>query len=136
MNFTEDGTYVIEAEVDGIRYEFKLSLDTTAPEITLNGIEDGETANVTVTITDMTEDGIIEVYKDGEKIDYNLGDEIKDYGYYEVKVTDNLGNSRTYSFTLEYQMNGWAIALIGIGILAVAGLVVLIVLKKRRVFKK
>lgn len=136
LNFTEDGTYVIEAEVDGIRYEFKLSLDTTAPEITLNGIEDGETANVTVTITDMTEDGIIEVYKDGEKIDYNLGDEIKDYGYYEVKVTDNLGNSRTYSFTLEYQMNGWAIALIGIGILAVAGLVVLIVLKKRRVFKK
>lgn len=136
MNFTEDGTYVITAKVDGIEYTFELSLDTTAPEITLNGIEDGDTANVTVTITDMTEEGTIEVYKDGEKIEYNLGDEIKDYGSYEIKVTDELGNERTYTFTLEYQMNGWAIALIVIGVLAIAGLVVLIVLKKRRVFKK
>ncbi len=136
FNFTEDGTYVVKAKVNGVEYTFELSLDTTAPEITLNGIENGETANVTVTITDMTEDGTIEVYKDGEIIEYNLGDEIKDYGSYEVKVTDGLGNTRTYSFTLEYQMNGWAIALIIIGGVIIAGLVVLIILKKRRVFKK
>ncbi len=136
LNFTEDGTYVVKAKVNGGEYTFELSLDTTAPEISLNGIEDGETANVTVTITDMTEDGTIEVYKNGEIIEYNLGDEIKDYGSYEVKVTDGLGNTRTYSFTLEYQMNGWAIALIIIGGVIITGLVVLIILKKRRVFKK
>lgn len=121
--------------VDGEEYSFELSLDTTAPEITLNGIEDGEAGNVTVTITDMTEDGIVKVYKDGVEIEYNLGDELKDYGEYVVEVTDELGNTRSYSFTLEYQMNGWAIALIIIGLLAIAGIVVLICLKKKRVFK-
>ncbi len=136
LNFVNDGTYEIKVKVDGKEYMFELSLDTTAPEVTLNGIEDGGVDNVTVTITDITEEGIVEVYKDGVKVDYNLGDELKDYGNYEVKVTDKLGNTRTYSFTLEYQMNGWAIALIVIGVLAIAGLIVLIVLKKRRVFKK
>ena len=121
--------------VDGEEYSFELSLDTIAPEITLNGIEDGEAGNVTVTITDMTEDGTVKVYKDGVEIEYNLGDELKDYGEYVVEVTDELGNTRSYSFTLEYQMNGWAIALIIIGLLAIAGIVVLICLKKKRVFK-
>ena len=121
--------------VDGEEYTFELSLDTTAPEITLNGIEDGKAGNVTVTITDMTEEGTVKVYKDGVEIEYNLGDELKDYGEYVVEVTDELGNTRSYSFTLEYQMNGWAIALIIIGLLAIAGIVVLICLKKKRVFK-
>ena len=135
LNFTEDGTYEVTVLVDGEEYSFTLSLDTTAPEITLNGIEDGEAKNVTVTITDMSEVGTIKVYKDGELIEYSLGDELKDYGNYVIEVRDELGNTRTYSFTLEYQMNGWAIALIGIGILAIAGIVVLICLKKKRVFK-
>ena len=77
----------------------------------------------------------VKVYKDGVEIEYNLGDELKDYGEYVVEVTDELGNTRSYSFTLEYQMNGWAIALIIIGLLAIAGIVVLICLKKKRVFK-
>ncbi len=135
LNFTEDGIYEVTVLVDGKEYSFTLSLDTTAPEITLNGIEDGEAGNVTVTITDMTEVGTIKVYKDGELIEYSLGDELKDYGNYVVEVTDELGNTRSYSFTLEYQMNGWAIALIAIGVMAIAGIVVLICLKKKRVFK-
>lgn len=135
LNFTEDGIYEVTVLVDGEEYSFELSLDTTAPEITLNGIEDGEAGNVTVTITDMTEEGTVKVYKDGVEIEYNLGDELKDYGEYVVEVTDELGNTRSYSFTLEYQMNGWAIALIIIGLLAIAGIVVLICLKKKRVFK-
>ena len=135
LNFTEDGIYEVTVLVDGNEYSFTLSLDTTVPEITLNGIEDGETGNVTVTITDMTEVGTIKVYKDGELIEYSLGDELKDYGNYVVEVTDELGNTRSYSFTLEYQMNGWAIALIAIGVMAIAGIVVLICLKKKRVFK-
>lgn len=135
LNFTEDGTYELTVLVDGEEYSFRLSLDTTAPEITLNGIEDGEAGNVTVTITDMTEVGTIKVYKDGELIEYSLGDELKDYGNYVIEVSDELGNTRSYSFTLEYQMNGWAIALIIIGLLAIAGIVVLICLKKKRVFK-
>ena len=135
LNFTEDGTYEVTVLVDGEEYSFTLSLDTTAPEITLNGIEDGEAGNVIVTITDMTEVGTIKVYKDGELIEYSLGDELKDYGNYVIEVSDELGNTRSYSFTLEYQMNGWAIALIAIGLLTIAGIVVLICLRRKGTFK-
>lgn len=135
LNFTTDGTYEITVLVDGETHTFKLSLDTTAPEIIIDGIDDGETKDTTVVIKEMNEEGTIKVYKDGELIEYTLGNEIKDYGTYVIEVSDLLGNTRTYSFTLEYQMNGWAIALIGIGILIISGIVVLICLKKKRVFK-
>ena len=136
LNFNEDGTYLISCKVDNEEYNFELSLDTTAPEVTLNGIENGGVDNTTVTITDMTEEGIIEVYKDGILVEYTLGNEIKEYGSYEVKVSDALGNNRTYTFVLEYQMNGWAIALIVIGIIAVVGVIIIVYWKKKRVFKK
>ena len=96
----------------------------------------GETANVTVIIDGLSEEGIVEVYRNGEKIDYQLGDEIKEYGSYEIKVTDMFGNARTYTFTLKYQLNGGAIALIVIGVVTVMVGTILVILKKRRVFKK
>ena len=84
----------------------------------------------------MTEEGIVTVYKDGEVIDYKLGDEIKDYGSYKVVVKDILGNTRTYSFTLDLQMNAWAIALITVGVITSVGVVAFIVMKRKKVFKK
>ena len=80
--------------------------------------------------------GTIEVYKDGKKIDYELVQELKEYGNYEVVVTDKLGNSRTYNFTLEFQMNGWAITLIVLGLATLVGLTATIVMKRKRLFKK
>lgn len=136
LNFNIDGTYTVVCKVDGKEYSFELSLDTTAPTISLNGIKDGGKANTTVTITDLSESGVVEVYKDGELIEYNLGDEIKEYGYYEVRVRDDLGNERVYTFTLEYQMNGGAVALIVIGILLAVGVVVAIIFGKKAIYKK
>ena len=136
LNFTVDGVYTVVCKVDDKEYSFELALDTTAPTITLNGIEDGGKGNVTVTITDLSEAGTVEVYKDGEKIEYNLGDELKEYGSYEVRVSDELGNERVYTFTLEYQMNGGAIALIVIGILLAAGVVVAVIFGKKAIYKK
>ena len=133
---TEDGTYVISYTKDGNSYSFTLRLDTTAPEISLNGVSDGGTVDGVVTIDGLTEEGTVEVYKDGQKIAYSLGDEIKDYGHYEVVVTDALGNSRTYAFTLQFQMNAWAITLIAVGLAAAIGVTATIVLKRKRVFKK
>lgn len=136
LNFTVDGTYVVVCEADGKEYSFELALDTTAPTINLNGISNGGKGNVTVTITDLSEEGTIEVYKDGERIEYNLGDELKEYGSYEVRVRDELGNEQTYKFVLKYQMNGGAIALIVIGILIAVGIVVAIIFGKKAVYKK
>lgn len=136
IRFHEDGTYVITYTKDGKTYSVTLSLDTTAPEITLNGVEDRGTVDGTVTIDSMSEEGTIEVYKDGKKIDYELGQELKEYGSYEVVVTDKLGNSRTYSFTLKFQMNAWAITLIVLGLATVVGVSATIVMKRKRLFKK
>lgn len=136
LNFTVDGTYTVVCKSEGKEYTFTLSLDTTAPTIVLNGIEDGGKGNVTVTITDLSEAGTVAVFKDGEQIEYNLGDELKEYASYEVRVSDELGNERTYKFILEYQMNGGAIALIVIGILAAVGVVIAIIFGKRAIYKK
>ena len=67
---------------------------------------------------------------------FTIRQELKEYGNYEVVVTDKLGNSRTYSFTLEFQMNGWAITLIVLGLATLAGLTATIVMKRKRLFKK
>lgn len=134
--FAEDGDYVITYTQDGITYSFEVRLDTTAPEITLNGVEDGGKVDGTVTLTDLTEEGTVEFYKDGEKIDYQLGDEISDYGHYEIVVKDALGNTRTYTFDLAFQMNDWAIALIAIGSLLLLAGVVLVIVNRKKIFKK
>lgn len=136
IRFAEDGTYVVTFAKDGKTYSVTLRLDTTAPEITLNGVEDGGKADGIVTIDSMSEEGTIEVYKDGKKIDYELGQELKEYGSYEVVVTDKLGNSRTYSFTLKFQMNAWAITLIVLGLATAVGVAATIVMKRKRLFKK
>lgn len=136
LNFIVDGTYVVVCKADGKEYTFELALDTTAPTVSLNGIADGGKGNVSVSITDLSEAGTIEVYKDGERIEYNLGDEIKEYGRYQVKTRDELGNERTYNFVLEYQLNGGAIALIAIGVLMAIGIAFAIIFGKKAVYKK
>ncbi len=136
LSFTVDGMYTVVCKSEGREYVFTLSLDTTAPTVNLNGIEDGGKGNVTVTITDLSEAGIVEVYKDGEKIEYELGNELKEYGDYEVRVSDELGNERVYKFTLEYQMNGGAIALIIIGIFLAVDIVIAIIFGKKAVYKR
>lgn len=136
IRFSEDGTYVITYTKGGKTYSVTLRLDTTAPEIALNGVEDKGTVDGTVSIDSMNEEGTIEVYKDGKKIDYELGQELKEYGSYEVVVTDKLGNSRTYSFTLKFQMNAWAITLIVLGLATAVGVAATIVMKRKRLFKK
>lgn len=62
--------------------------------------------------------------------------ELKDYGNYEVIVTDKLGNSRTYRFTLGFRMNTWAITLIVLGLATAIGVAAALVMKRKRFFKK
>ncbi len=120
----------------GNKQIYNIIIDTAAPTISLNGIENGGKGNVTVTITELSEEGTVTVYKDGVQIEYNLGDELKDYGNYEVRVSDELGNERIYKFVLEYRMNGGAIALIVISILIMAGIIVAIIFGKKAVYKR
>lgn len=134
----DDNVYTfVLTDLAGNTQIYNITLDTTAPTINLNGISNGGIGNVTVTITNLSEAGTVEVYKDGVRIEYNLGDKLKDYGSYEIRVIDELGNERIYNFTLKYKMNGGAIALIIIAILIAVGVAVAaIILGKKVIYKR
>lgn len=136
LNFSSDGTYEVTVTKDGETSTFTITLDTTAPTVVIEGVEDGGTVDGKVTISSMNEEGTILVTKDGEVINYKLGDELSEYGHYEVTVTDLLGNSKTYSFDLAFKMNGWSIALIAIGCLTIVGGVIAIIVNRKKIFKK
>lgn len=133
---TQEGRYDFKISDDfGNEIEFTITVDKTAPTIVLNGVEDGGIGHGDVTITELSESGTVEVYKNGEQIEYNLGDPISDYANYEIKVRDDLGNEHSYSFTLKYKMPGLLIAAIVVGGVAVVGVGVFFILKKKKIIK-
>ena len=128
---TESGTYEVAVVANGVSRTFTVTVDATAPSISLNGVENGGKTKDAVTIGNPSEDATVKVTKDGEEIAYKLGDEITEPGEYKVTVTDEIGNASEYSFTIKAGLNGGIIALIVIvSILAVGGVVVFILKKK------
>lgn len=132
LHFTVDGTYTVTARTDGKDYTFTLTLDATAPTIVLTGVDNGGVADAIVTIGEPSEQANISVYFNGEQIDYELGQELSEYGEYRVVVTDAAGNVSEYSFTLEHILNGGAVALLVIGIILAVGAVVTVVIMRKK----
>lgn len=128
---TESGTYEVAIVANGVSRTFTVTVDATAPSISLNGVENGGETKDAVIIGDLSEDATVKVTKDGEEIAYKLGDEITEPGEYKVSTTDEFGNTSEYSFTIKAGLNGGIIALIVIvSLLAVGGVVVFILKKK------
>ncbi len=130
---TAEGSYTVKAtDSCGNSAEYTFTIDTTAPTATITGVENGGTTKDAVVISDVSEQVTISVTKDGEAIEYTLGDEITDKGEYKVTITDSYGNSAEYGFTIEPKISGGVIALIIIvSLLAVGGVVVFILKKKQ-----
>lgn len=137
LNFTESGIYTVTAEVDGKAYSFVLELDATAPTLELIGVKDGGVSGKSVTLDNLSEQATVEVYKDGELIEYELGNELSEYGDYRVVVTDEAGNQTEYTFTLKHILNGGAVALIVIGIIVlIGGVAAVLIMRKKGIFGK
>ena len=134
LELTEDGVYEVGVIVGGNTYLFKVTVDGTAPTITLGGVENGGATKDAVTIGNPSENATVKVTLNGEPIEYTLGDEITEPGEYKVTVTDEIGNTAEYSFTIEKSISVGAIIGIILGILGVAGVVVVIILKKKEIF--
>ena len=79
------------------------------------------------------EDKFVERYltKDGETVEYTLGDLLNEAGRYAITVTDECGNVSEYSFEITKGISGWAITGIVVGSLVVIAGAVFIILKKR-----
>ena len=128
----KSGVYEIAVTVNGKDYIFTVTVDATAPAATLTGVENGGTTKGGVTLSDLTEKATVEVYKDGEKIEYSLGDELTEVGQYRIVLTDELGNSAEYTFEILYSVNGGAVALIVIAVLVVVGVIVTVVIMRKK----
>lgn len=136
LELFEDGTYEVGIVVSGKTYTFTVTVDATAPTLKIDGVENGGKTMGGVILSELTESATIEVYRDGEKIEYTLGSELTEVGQYRVVVTDEIGNSSEYTFEIEYSMNGGIIALIVIAAIAVVALVVVLIIRQKKKGKK
>ncbi len=131
-----DGTYEVGAVIGDKTYNFTITVDGTAPALTITGAENGGTTKGEVVLSGLTEDAEMRVYLNDTEIDYKLGEELTELGKYRVVLTDSVGNETEYTFEILYSMNGGAIALIIIGILVVAGVIVAIIFGKKAAYKQ
>ena len=76
-------------------------LDDTTPA-TIEGIEDGAVTNEDVTLTATDENEVTAtLYKDGEEVEYTLGETITEEGNYKLVVVDAAFNESEVSFTID-----------------------------------
>ena len=135
LSLTESGTYKVEVVANGVSNTFEITVDATAPTLTVNGVDEEGRAKKTVTLTDLSEEATVKVFLNDTEIEYADGDELTEEGTYKVVVTDDCGNSTEYNFEIKHGLNGGIIALIVIlCLLAVGGVVVFILYKKTDVF--
>lgn len=131
LELTADGTYEIDVVVNGKAYAFTVTVDGTAPTLSLTGVENGGTTAGGVTLSEPSETAEVKVYCGEEEIAYKFGETIFEEGEYRVTVTDVCGNSTEYTFTIAAGTN-WGLVALGIvlGLLVVGG-VVFFLLKRR-----
>ena len=105
LALTESGVYEVSIVAGGKTHKFSVTVDATAPTLVLNGVENGGKTTDPVTLTDVSEEAEVKVFKGEEEIEYTVGDEISDIGSYKVVVTDACGNSTEYTFEIEKGAN-------------------------------
>ena len=97
---TAEGEYRVVA-VDHVdnSMEVSFTIDKTAPEIILNGVDNSGATNGNVSIQVI--DGSLIVYLNDEVIEYRLDDELTAEGLYFVQAVDSVGNVTEASFTID-----------------------------------
>ena len=109
LELNEDGIYEVGVVVNGVSYNFTVTVDATAPSLVIDGVENGGTTKNKVVLDNLSETANVRVY-----------------------CTDEAGNTSEYSFEIEKSISGGIIALIVIAVLAAVGGGVFLILKKRK----
>ncbi len=134
----EEGHYVVSIldEKNNEKYSFEITIDTTPPTLELVNVENGGKTKKVVILKNVSEQPYeLKIYVDGIPFDYKLGDEIEKDGQFEVILSDEAGNTTTYSFYREYSLNAASIGVIaGLGALVVL-LIILLIKSRHRYYK-
>ena len=131
LELFEDGEYEIVVVANGDNNTFYVNIDATAPTLTMKGVTNNGKTNGVVVLSDVTEDAEVKVFFNDEEIEYTVGEELSEIGKYKVVVTDECGNTTEYDFSIEKGANIGLFVLIGIVVLAAAGVIVFFVIKKK-----
>ena len=129
----DEGLYTVNIldNNSGLEYSFNITIDTTPPTLELVGVENGGTTKNLVSMKNISEENCtLVVMVDGMYFDYTLGDEIEKSGQFIVTLTDEAGNSTTYTFERVYSLNSASIAVLaGLGVLVI--LIIILLVKSR-----
>ncbi|MCQ2566499.1 MAG: hypothetical protein MJ194_06640 [Clostridia bacterium] len=123
IDMTEDGEYRIsyycyDTEVN---YVLDVIIDHTAPELEITGLDQNNIAHNAVVLSDRESGSAMVILKDGDEIP--LAQTLTASGEYEIRYSDEAGNTSTYYFTIRPYLdaNAWtfvfivALLLIGVG---------------------
>lgn len=126
VKLSDDGLYSLELTKDDFTYSIEFTVDTVAPTVTITQ----EKNQVTFSKADK-EDVVYTLYLNGEEIKCSPNSTFTERGNYKLVVTDNLGNSNTYEWKLDY-INTYGIVVIVAAAVAVLGIVIGILLYRKR----
>lgn len=103
---TEDGVYTLTFEnFDGYESVYTFTIDTLAPEASLQGAENGETVNGDVCVV-FEEEGNAELFRNGTSLgEYLSGSIVSTDGEYRVVVRDCAGNETVVAFGIDKTVN-------------------------------
>jgi hypothetical protein len=125
LNFTTSGIYYITLKSLSTNIEYLLvqTVDSIPPEATMSE------KNGVISFSNLTKTNVsAKLYKNGELIgDFLFPGSVEESGDYEIVLTDDLGNTNVYKFTVTKKMNAFTIVLICIGALVLALAVFLII---------
>lgn len=134
----DEGHYVVNVidERTSTAYSFEMTLDSTPPTLELVNVENGGTTKKVVVMKNVSEKPYtLYITVDGVPFEYKIGEEIEKCGRFVVVLTDEAGNSTTYTFERLYSLNGPSIAVLaGLGALVI--LLIILLIKSRRHYYK
>lgn len=117
IELSRTGEYVLTFEDGENSYDLTLTVDTVAPTVEItqekNQIVIGSASKENVTYS---------LLRDGKEVAFAPGQAITENGEYILTVTDELGNSSQYTFTLNYINTFGIIVIVVLCVLAVAGI--------------
>lgn len=88
---------------DNTLLKYTIKLDKTAPQIT--GVENGVVYKEAITPTSSSDDiDSIQLYKDDELVNYELGNTIEETGKYVLIAKDIAGNETRIEFEIRYEL--------------------------------
>lgn len=134
----DEGEYTVNIldEVFNKEYSFDISIDTTPPTLEIIGVENGGSTKKKVILKNVSEKPYtIYITVDGVPFEYKLGSEIEKSGRFIVELTDEAGNTTTYTFERVYSLNGPSIAVLG-GLGALVVLLIILLVKSRHRYYK